>query len=476
MTTEPLKEPEFIKKINPWIVLGLLFIMYVFIIIKTPYVLTGDELFYYDQAQNLKYGTLSYFDNTQPFAFPLLLAGMGTSNVIILRLINALIFVIGLYFIYKITKHFSNNSAGLLAILIAGLAKFSVQTSTLILTEPLFVLTAFAATWYFIKTLEQDTPRNYVLLGFWLILAVQTKITNLVLPIAFTLYILAYTPKKFTFKFLTTIIISLASLIPYLLLTKGKFLIEKVAIENTKILPDPVFFVISAIFYFTIPFVLLVLFTAFFYKIEEKEKILTTLALSYILLLFVSKTILFPRHLFPFFIFIMPLISISIIKQKERLKILGLIILSLFLIINIVTLPQLPEFEENNYFFNIPNNCIELKDFMIQTGENVAPPYFAQPTRTTYSYSTTFFTPVPVDVLSISYADDFIQKVTLDNKEYLPNIDFVGSNYAIRFLRFEEKLQPGYHKLNIVIENTQNIGGIGQVLLCEDKTKFLELN
>jgi len=34
MTTDTLKEPELIKKINPWIILGLLLILYFFIIIK----------------------------------------------------------------------------------------------------------------------------------------------------------------------------------------------------------------------------------------------------------------------------------------------------------------------------------------------------------------------------------------------------------------------------------------------------------
>ncbi|PIN81612.1 hypothetical protein COV13_00710 [Candidatus Woesearchaeota archaeon CG10_big_fil_rev_8_21_14_0_10_32_9] len=475
MTTDTLKEPELIKKINPWIILGLLLILYFFIIIKTPNVLTGDELFYYDQAQNIRGGTLSYFDNTQPFGFPLLIAGLGTDNIMLLRLFNAAIFIIGLYFLYKITAHLSNKSAGLLALLIAGLAKFSVQTSTLLLTEPLFVLTTFAATWYFIKTLDDNHTKNYLFLGFWLILAIQTKITNLVLPIAFALYILAYTPKKFTFKFITTLTISLASLIPYLILTQGKFLVEKIALENTEILPDPLFFIVSTIFYFTIPFIILILFTAFFYKLESKERILTTLALTYLVLLFVSKTILFPRHLFPFFLFVLPLISISIIKQKERLRIIGLIIVSLFLIINIVTLPQLPEFDDNNYFFNVPSNCIQLKNFEIQTGENITLPYFAQPTKTLYKYTTTFFSDIPLDVISLNYADDFVAQLTLDRTDYVQGL-LSGTSYSSKNFYFNNKVSPGYHTLSISIINSINIGGLGQVLLCEDKTKSLDLN
>lgn len=466
------KDPEFIKKISPWILLGVLFLIYTLIIIKTPQVLTGDELFYYNQAQNIKQGTLTYFDNTQPFGFPLLLAGFLTDNIMLLRILNALIFTIGLFFLFKITAHLSNKTTGFIAILIAGLAKFSIQTSTLILTEPLFVLTTFASIWYFLKTLESNETKNYLYLGFWMILAIQTKVTNLVIPVALTLYILAYNTRKFNYKLLITIGLSLLSFLPYLILTKGKFLAEKIIVDNLQIIPNPLLLIISTIFYFTIPFFIMILFTAVFHEFREEEKIFTILSLTYIILLLASRTMLFSRHFYPFFIFLIPLISISITKQKEIIRIIGFIILAMFIIINIVTIPQLPEFEGNNYFFNIPNNCIELKDFTTQTGNQVSLPYFEQKSMTVTTYKKTFFSDKPLNVLSINYVDDYVLNLNIDGYDYISKEPVSNPLQTSTF--YLDTIPPGYHSLEISVINMQNIGGMGQVIICEDKTRILE--
>ncbi len=462
---------ELLKKISPALVLTTILIINILIVLKTPYILTGDELFYYDQAQKIKQGEFAYFDNTQPFAYPLLLASIPSDNVLFLRMLSPIIFVIGLYFLFKITEHMMNKTAGLLTITIAGLAKFSLQISTLMLTEALFVLTASASMWFFIKTISEDKNKNFIYLFFWLSLAIQTKITNLVIPFAFLFYLIAYEPQKFNVKITSTIILSILSLAPYLILTKGKFLLEKVMIENTRILPSGFLVVTTAVFYFTIPFVILLAYLLFFYKAKNQEKLFTTLAFLYIVFLIASKTILYPRHMYPFFFFLIPLIVIGVLNQKKIIKTIGFILIFIFIIINVATIQNLPEFEGNNYFFEVPENCVEIKELTTNQGNNITLPYFEQPSRSIVTYSTTFFTKVPLNTMSISYADEHTLYLTIDKTKYIDGIPY-GDPEKTTNLDLDY-LNPGYHTLNITILNIQNIGGIGQIIFCEDKTKII---
>jgi len=92
-----------------------------------------------------------------------------------------------------------------------------------------------------------------------------------------------------------------------------------------------------------------------------------------------------------------------------------------------------------------------------------------------YKYTTTFFSDIPLDVISLNYADDFVAQLTLDRTDYVQGL-LSGTSYSSKNFYFNNKVSPGYHTLSISIINSINIGGLGQVLLCEDKTKSLDLN
>lgn len=144
----------------------------------------------------------------------------------------------------------------------------------------------------------------------------------------------------------------------------------------------------------------------------------------------------------------------------------------MFIIINIVTIPQLPEFEGNNYFFNIPNNCIELKDFTTQTGNQVSLPYFEQKSMTVTTYKKTFFSDKPLNLLSINYVDDYVLNLNIDGYDYISKEPVSNPLQTSTF--YLDTIPPGYHTLQISVINMQNIGGMGQVIICEDKTRILE--
>jgi hypothetical protein len=182
--------------LSPWSLIILLALLEILVAFSAYSQLTFDEAIWHYIGRNwFRYGMVPYsggVDNKSPFIYMIygvsdLLFGI---NYWFPRLLAIISQSVGLYFVYRITKHLSHNKAGILAIIFYGLSLTWKSTDANFVSqaqayEVTFLIIAFY--YYFTGTKNS----HYVLAGITAGIAIAFKLTA-VLPSLIIFSILFY--------------------------------------------------------------------------------------------------------------------------------------------------------------------------------------------------------------------------------------------------------------------------------------------
>ena len=463
---EKIRE-NFVENIKPWHISLLFFIIYSILIIKTPQILSGDEIFYYDQALHLRKGEFVNFENTQPLFFPAVMAAAITENVIILRLFNAFFSILAIYFLFKIVEERFSKKTAILSALIIGSSKFYTQYATTLHTEALLVLMIILSLKYFLEYLKNQSYKNAILFGIFAGLSLQTKVMGISVPVFFTLYLLYKNPREiFKLKYILAMFIALLILIPYFFVGGSKFLIEKTTASRSSSadLNESFFALQQLVPHFTISFLILLLFALFFYKSKEENKLFYFFPIAFFIMMLIPRTILFTRQFYPMIPFLAVIAADYVITESRKsIKYVAIFLVLLFFVSNLRILPGLPKLYHQAYYVDIPEGCQEIKNLKHE-GQDIELPFFTQPTGQQWGYYAVFNAADNYNYVILEYLDDDPKEFRIDQISYMNRYEFYPySRHVVK-----ANISKGEHLLDISIWNGLNIGGIGQILLCKE--------
>jgi len=451
---------KILSKYGIYAVLLLFLIIYLTLASKNANILTGDEVFYYDQGLNIREGKFVYFENTQPLLFPALISMTFTEDVFLLRLIPLIASILLMYFLYELLSERFNKKTAIIAVVLLGFSKFFIHYSVTLHTESLFLLFLVLSLKYFFRSIEKGNLKYYILLGIFSGLAIETKIQGLAIPIIFSGYLLYYNTRKFfDLKYILSLIISVVLLIPYMIVGGTKFLVEKSIM--TRGLGEFSFSIVNLVSYTTIWLVLIVFLALFFKRFNDKNKIIYIFPLGFLIFLLLPATILFTRHFIPIIPFACIIAADALISQKKlSLKILFGVLIICYLISNIRIIPEIPRLYYQAYYLDTPQGCQEI-EYWWYRGESIKMPFFEQESGTQEEYYAEFTAERDYDYIIVQFLDDHALYADVDN-------DFIEDYHPYPYSRdiFTTKITEGSHNVRIVVENVMNIGGIGQVMIC----------
>ncbi|MFT4311209.1 MAG: glycosyltransferase family 39 protein [Candidatus Woesearchaeota archaeon] len=445
------------EKIKIKHILITLVIIYLALVMLTPNKLVGDEVFYYNQAQHIKQFELVDFDRTQPYGYSLFLALSIFENLYYLRFLTALLLILTLYFLYLLIKQKRDEKTAKITTIIVGTTFMFVNYSILLFTESIYLLSTLASIYYLEKSIKTKQNKHYLLLTLSLILVLQIKIAGLVNLFVLVTYLLVEKRKEINTKIISSFSLSIISLIPYIIQTNALFLQEKIFSHN--------FFLNILEYYYLIDQIGLVAFiliitSLLFYKPKENEKIFIYFAALYALILVLSQTYWIDRHILPTYFFVVIIASIGLC-QKPITKLKKIIII-LLILTNIFYMSYIPKTDGSSFYTEIPKGCINPQVYI--GSEPINQPYFSQEARTFQNYKTNFYFNQTNMTIFISYVSDQVTSFVLNDKDLTQNISVLSFEDNI----INVEVNQSYHNLSFLIMNPSNIGGFGQLLICEE--------
>jgi len=449
------------------------FLLYAFVIVFFGPAdrLTGDEIFYFFQAKHLRSGEFVWFEDTQPYLYPVFLALTFLDDITAMRMANAAVMAL------------SGVLAGLLGARIAGRAGFwcvfllfALHPRTLHLGTSLFVESLFVAlqaalllmydTWW-----KKEVPAwsSSLSLGILLGLVLECRPVGLLLvPPLLVEGIFQYNRQRIRHLLLILFIAFLLAL-PYGLLHASSFLGEKLgALSGNLLLKcEALIYVVPR--YFGLPVLALFLgFSSWRFRLFRHPVIryMSLYGFLYFVVTILFDKYFFSRHLYPLVMLLACLTVASLPFLSSRVRTLFFCcVLAVASWELVMGLKLQPIVYSNSYFFvSDSRSAVDVSSFEVvsgpEQGKIVNLPYFSQPNRSRATYRAVINTRHRYEVLVISYVSDYV-KVQLDG------LPLTSNNEGSPFEPFELEVSvpTGRHVLDIEIRNNDNIGGMGQVLL-----------
>ncbi|MFT4304393.1 MAG: ArnT family glycosyltransferase [Candidatus Woesearchaeota archaeon] len=439
-------------------------LIYSVLIFNAKPILSWDEPFYYYQAQSLRDGNFVNFQNTQPIAYPLILSLFNTNNIIFLRLLSSIAAVLGLYVLFLLVKELFNNKIAFFSVLLLGSSKLFVHFAVTIQTEAFLFLFMMLSFYFFFRVLKNKKISDYIYLGIFFGLSIQTKVQALIIPLILSGYLIYNSPKTFfSLKYFYALLISLIIFIPYFLIGGINFLHEKVTISRG-ISGMGLMSMIALLSYLTIYFFILLFLCLIRLKISGHKRLFYLFPIFYIIVLFLPATIIFSHHFFPILPFLLVIIVSHFFDEKNKLfRVISFVMVILLIFSNARVISDLPRYHLNSIHVDIPDDCINFKELYINNTIPIKLPIFDQPSYSYVSYYTNFTLLESKGYMIFNYLDDHIKNVSI-NDNIITEIWFAGSGLFI----IAKEFGPGEYNLSFEIENVYNIGGIGQLLICDN--------
>lgn len=487
---------KFLLKILPISIFLFFFLFYSFLIFQIPKdILYGDETIFWDQAQKISQGKFVNFENTQPLFFPLVLS-LFLKDLFLVRFLNSfLILASGLILFFIVRKNFNNFFASIALFLFLSYL-FSIHSAITLYTEAWFTFFLLLIFLFFEKFKKGENNLFLIFYGILLGLLLQSRVTGIwVLVFLFFYLFFQKTLKKTHFiSFFTALFIFL----PYFFLGGLKFLQEKGNLFSITSLENLLTFFLSQIFnsfYYLFPILPFFLIGVISYF--KTKEINPTIKFHFSFILFglvlgLMITVQFSRY---FYLIFPSIIILSIFGLKEsfiflktkfnKVFVFFLIFLSLslffFFSVRVEQLYSPQKFYQQRYFLKIPSFCQEIKNFYLvknikpkpgeeileiklaEKKEKIELPFLNQPSFSLYLYFNEIKINKNYNFLVLSYLDD--------NSILFLNQKEIGSTFdPWRGHIFEIKIEKEKnYLLSLLIYNSINIGGIGQVLLCQEK-------
>ena len=472
---------NFVEKIKGWHVALFSFIVFSLFIVANadPGILTGDEMFYYFQAQHLKEGEFFWFNHTQPPLTSLVLSIFPTANPIVLKVGYAALFLsLSCGVLFHLSRKIIGQKAAVVAALLFTLHKATLTMAGLLYTEAMFIFLLLLSFLIFYKLyFEKDQKTmTFIFFGMVMGLLLLTRVVGLMVPSFFLLFLLIQDYRLLRHRYWLSFLIAGAALLLYFPLGTFSFLQEKSG--SSMIFQNITGAMKLSTYYLTWSMVLLLLL-AFISTISQKErdqeKTIAVFMVYYLLFLSAVTTLFFDRYLFV----LIPFGSILAAKMlwQGRVKYIAGALMILTLAFTIHAAPHLPETFSQNYYLEVPSGCLDVSRFDYVCGHSSIAPTGIAPTSIVPTTITLPLFNLPPGqsctletniLLQEEYS--YLYLVNLDDRGeitiYEDNLSIQGNIY--NSLIIPKALSEGPHHLRITITNDNNIGGIGQLLLCRD--------
>lgn len=441
--------------------------------------LTGDEIFFYFQALHLRRFAWVWFEDTQPYLYPILLALSGSDDVTVLRIISSALMATASLAVGTLAERWSGRTGFWIAWMLFSLHQRSLQMATSLLTEPLF---AILQALFFIQidrmyVSAESHARQHIAIGLLLGAALLTRtVALLFLPSLLILFLLRRQRvplEHYCYAAISAILVAM----PYYGGAAQVFLAEKLAGNpadlhfNTSVITRelPRYFGIGVSTLLVLIAVRIPTSAAF----KRQWPVFCFVFLTLVAIITVNRDF-FPRHLFAIFVPVATLAAVLICHVRTSRARSALIFATmLFSSSSLVSgVRQSPYILSNNYFLSTDSvSAYSIPSFEIVAGpsehRNISLPYFDQPNFTEVTYRAHFSTTFPYDAIMLNYVAN-AARVSLDGAA-LTDAPIAS---AYESIVLESPILPGLHQLDIAISSSNNICGLGQALLVT--TTFLE--
>jgi 4-amino-4-deoxy-L-arabinose transferase-like glycosyltransferase len=452
-------------KVRGWHLFLFAFVVFSFFILKNfnNEVLTGDEVFYYFQAEHIKNGEYVWFEHTQPVLMPFLLSLYPGLKLVYLRIFfSGLLFGVCALLVFELGKRVYGWKSGVLASLIFILNKESVNLAGWLYTEGLFVAFMLASFLVFYEIYSGKRERwRYLALGVFMGLGILTRVVGFILPVFFSVFLVFKKRRLFDRNFVFSLIVSGVLALVYFLFGSFTFLKEKSG--GVYLFNNLVGFLYGFWGYFGVFFLGLV-FLGFFSKRYKKEGMFLYFVLYYLVLLMLVSNMFLVRYLYP----VVPFLSLFVSKlgdEKGVLKKLFFVLVIGYFLVSFMMAWGLPKRLSQNYYLSLPEGCDEIKEFRFSCYggdkvEDVELPYFGMPVGSFCRFEGNFSLDEDKNYLYIGYIDDF-GTLSLDNFS-------IRTKDVWEPTIVNKKIVRGRHSIRVDVTNNFNIGGLGQVLVCRE--------
>jgi len=428
----------------------------VFLVSKqSPDLLFSDEVFYYFQAVNISHGDFVWFDDTQPYFYPLFLSIFALVNfdVTLMRFSSAIFLSLASILLFVIVRRKFSFKESLLSFALFIFLGETIFYSSLLYTEALFIFLMLAGYFFYSRYIETEKKPDYYAFILILSLSFITRTAGFFLIIVYTAHLLMlkrhYDLRGF--------IVPFVFFVPYILLGGMNFIFEKTI--NAISVSDYFDFYRGVLIYsFFFAFLALISFS----NSDSRTKLLKFSVLGYFLAMVLSSSILYHRYLFVAVPALVILISLFFFQLENKT---GKFVFAAFIILNFafacfyVYNYSFPA-DVNKYYFE-ESGCYNVESLYSSCeGKYISLPYFSQSSGSSCDYSFEINAESGYSEFVFGYPSNGIE-LYVDNK-----LVFDCSSGQIGPAFFPFNLAAGQHEINFTITNPNNIGGLGQLLLC----------
>ncbi len=435
---------------------------------KTPHnALVGDEVFYFFQATKIKSLEFVWFNYTQPPLYTVILA-LFPANIILLRTVNTVITTLSLVLMYLITRG-SGRYIRLLSVFITLITPIYISTTIHLYTESLFLLLLMLLIFFY--SAYYKNPQNNNLLVSCGLLCLALIVTRSVTPIFLLVLALAVCinvvinkkPRRLLILALVALAIGISPL-----LFSGGFTINKLTTPPPARLHD----CIKVYAILGIPLLTLYLASLGHFVIKKKkytEHEQGLLLLVHIMILGYTLSFPFFKDYFPRYLMVLiPLMYLTItfflFKTNRYFALIAGIVLVLVAITNFSSYLTTPNAEyDNRYYLTTPKTCVEITNWQYSCGNQqqaIRLPFFAVPEYSWCNFSAKYTANDANNTLVINYMSDFAY-VNIDTTQ----VGKADSIFHTNLIPFMQSISS--HTVTLIVRNEDNIGGIGQVMLCD---------
>jgi len=426
---------------------------------QEPNALLSDELFPFFQAMSLREGSLKWFEFTQPFLYPALLAALPGKGVFVFRMFSLVMCLFAAWVMYRLQEKHCSESAALLCPALFLVNSAVIRASTLVLPDMVLTVAIVLSFGLYLKIYDERhaTLRDSVVLASLLGCSSLVALEGLL----FSFFFLWSLNRRGAFS-LRNLLYSIAIILSFLLfyVTVSKtYLFGNVPLSalvqprelRTDILIDnlgPATFLLFGIA-----------------VLGSSLRPVSIISGKLILFIAASIIVLDPSPEAKQFIVLVPFACFS--AADAALEATGgrrAIIACCLLLYFAYSVYGLVKYQpgSTSTFLLEPqkNNCEEISSIIAScSGKQVKLPFLSLRPNQTCDFAFRSRVRMPEAIIVINYIDDKA-KISINGKIY--SHDNPNSPAVVRFRpRFND-----FNDLSLSVTNSSGLGGIGQILIC----------
>ncbi|MBN3037242.1 MAG: glycosyltransferase family 39 protein [Candidatus Diapherotrites archaeon] len=428
------------------------------VVVNSPEALFNDESFYVSEAASISEGHAPLLSQAQPPLFVALLSIFPSR--VAGRLFSAVLMSSAVVALFVLCHENMGRREAFLACALFFFSRLSLRLGSLVYTEALFVFLALVSAILFFRAFRRSGPHGFAWWGIALGLALNARLSGILLAGAFVAFLLV---RQKLARFASGFAIASLAFLPYLVFGGLAFILSKARLVGADNLFHELSFVPQL---FPIPLLLLGVAGILFSKRSYGRDLLCFSGL-YVVLGAITIPLLTSFFSVRYFFVLLPFLCVLASHSGVRLvsagrfkTFFGAVLIFLAVVPGVLSIPDAMPFPSQFIMISIPSDCVEVGSFLSE-GAAVELPVFDQPEYSLRNYSAFFVSRFPTRFLSISYFDDS-GWVYVDGRLISTHLD------PWERMVVPLNLSAGNHSVVIKVRNDINLGGIGQVLFCEN--------